>query len=99
MVLPRLATDFAELINAFVTEANLPEVKVKPNACLGVVLAAAGYPQAPLKGQTISLQLADESLDIDYANVTGSLDDLKGAGGRILTVLASAPSLAEAQLP
>ncbi len=98
VVLPRLATDFAELINAFVTEADLPEVKVKPNACLGVVLAAEGYPQAPLKGQTISLQLADESLDIDYANVTGSVDDLKGAGGRILTVLASAPSLAEAQL-
>ena len=98
VVLPRLATDFAELINAFVTGADLPEVKVKPNACLGVVLAAAGYPQAPLKGQAISLQLADESLDIDYANVTGSLDDLKGAGGRILTVLASAPSLAEAQL-
>ena len=98
VVLPRLATDFAELINAFVTGADLPEVKVKPNACLGVVLAAAGYPQAPIKGQAISLQLTDASLDIDYANVTGSLDDLKGAGGRILTVLASAPSLVEAQL-
>lgn len=98
VVLPRLASDFAELIDAFVNHRDLPEVKVKPTACLGVVLAAEGYPQNPIKGQTIALQLADSSLDIDYANVTGNITSLKGAGGRILTVLASAPSLAEAQL-
>lgn len=97
VVLPRLATDFAELIDANVNDEEMPEVKENDLAILGVILAAKGYPKDPVKGQALGTLPAEDGIAIDYANVKGPLTDLKGNGGRILMVRAEAASLDAAQ--
>lgn len=97
VILPRLATDLFELVDACLADADLPAVTEKEEAVLGVVLAAKGYPQAPVKGQPLKPLPAAPGIAVDYANVAGDLDHLTGAGGRLLMVIATAKKLADAQ--
>ena len=75
----------------------MPVIEEKAEAVLGVVLAAKGYPQAPVHGQALGPFPAAPGIAIDYANVAGSLDALTGAGGRLLMVIGTAVELATAQ--
>ena len=97
VVLPRLKSDFAELVAACVNDEEMPAVEEKDEAVLGVILAAEGYPKKPLKGQKLGQLPAEDGIFVDYANVTGPADDLAGSGGRILMVRAEAADLKEAQ--
>lgn len=97
VVLPRLKSDFAELINAAVNGDDLPAVEVSQTAILGVVLAAKGYPKNPQMGVDLGKLPSSDGISIDYANVAGSLADLKGAGGRLLMVMAEDADLKTAQ--
>lgn len=97
VVLPRLKSDFAELVDANVNDEEMPAVEEKDEAVLGVILAAEGYPKKPLKGQKLGQLPAEDGIFVDYANVTGPADDLAGSGGRILMVRAEAAGLKEAQ--
>lgn len=97
VVLPRLKSDFAELVDACVNDEEMPAVEEKDEAVLGVILAAEGYPKKPLKGQKLGQLPAEDGIFVDYANVTGPADDLAGSGGRILMVRAEAAGLKEAQ--
>lgn len=96
VVLPRIKSDFAELINAAVNGDDLPEVKVNDHAILGVVLAAKGYPKDPQIGIDLGRIPEKDSIAIDYANISGSMDDLKGAGGRLLMVMAAGQNVKDA---
>jgi phosphoribosylamine--glycine ligase len=96
VILPRLATDLAELLQAVVDDDLLPVIKERDQAVLGVVLAAKGYPTHPAYYPSLGKLPDREGISIDYANVTGRLDDLYGAGGRLAMVIAEAPSLQEA---
>ena len=97
VVLPRLKSDFAELVDACVNDEEMPAVEENDEAVLGVILAAEGYPKKPLKGQKLGQLPAEDGIFVDYANVTGPADDLAGSGGRILMVRAEAAGLKEAQ--
>lgn len=96
VILPRLKTDFAELLQAVVDDQPLPVIEESDEAVLGVVLAAKGYPQHPAYYPSLGKLPAADGIAIDYANVTGRLDDLYGSGGRLAMVIAEAPSLQEA---
>lgn len=96
VVLPRLASDFAELCDCAVRNQALPEVKENKQAILGVVLCAKGYPQNPETGFKLPVLPADPKIFIDYANVTGQAGNLTAAGGRILMVISSQDSLPKA---
>lgn len=96
VILPRLKTDLFELVDAAIHDRPLPAVEVNDAACLGVVLASKGYPTNPLHGQSLGRLPQTAGIDLDYANVAGSLDDLRGNGGRLLMVLAQADNLQEA---
>ncbi|KRM96654.1 phosphoribosylamine-glycine ligase [Liquorilactobacillus aquaticus DSM 21051] len=97
VVLPRLKNDFAELISACVNNEELPKISISEKACLGVVVAAEGYPQNPIKGQKLPDFSTSEGIEVDYANVNGDLAALKGNGGRLLTVLSKGKTIEEAQ--
>lgn len=98
VVLPRLASDLAELVDANVNDREMPEVKETDDAVLGVILAAEGYPKSPLKGQKLGAFPAEAGIAVDYANVKADeAGDLFGNGGRILMVRATAKDLAAAQ--
>lgn len=97
VILPRLKSDFAELIDAAVNDEKLPEVQVSDEAVLGVILATKGYPKNPEIGVELGKMPNADGIIIDYANVEGTMDDLKGAGGRLMMVMASADDVKTAQ--
>ncbi|MCH3921827.1 phosphoribosylamine--glycine ligase [Limosilactobacillus sp.] len=96
VILPRLATDLFDLVDAALNDQPLPEVKEDPAACLGVVLASKGYPTKPVHGQSLGEFPQEDGIEIAYANVAGDLGDLRGNGGRLLMVLAKDASLKQA---
>ena len=96
VVLPRLDTDLYQLVDAAINDQPLPAISETAEASFGVVLASKGYPQKPIHGQELGSFPEGSEVEIDYANVTGTLSHLQGAGGRLLMVLAQAGTLQEA---
>lgn len=93
VILPRLKTDLFELVDRALNDEPLPEIVVDPRVSFGVVLASKGYPQKPVHGQKLGHLPTVAGIQIDYANVVGSIDDLRGNGGRLLMVETVAPTL------
>ncbi len=88
----------ATLRDAALGQLGAHGVTLSPRACVGVVLAAPGYPAAPLTGQTIVGAGATLGPDVTvfHAGTKRQGADLVVAGGRVLTVVATAPTHAEA---
>jgi phosphoribosylamine---glycine ligase len=76
---------------------NLPRgsLAVKPGASLGIVLASAGYPEKPRKGDAICGIEDAEALGASVFHAGTALEQgtLVSAGGRVLTVCADGPTL------
>ena len=99
VILMRLKSDLFELLLR-ATDGTLDGVDLKwdRRTALGVVLAAAGYPAAPRKGDAISLQVpAAEDLKVFHAGTTLDGDTLRVSGGRVLCVTALGDSVRLAQ--
>ena len=97
VILPRLTTDLFELVDRALNDQPLPAVVESAQASFGVVLAAKGYPQKPIHGQPLGRLPLVEGINVDYANVAGRLNDLRGNGGRLLMVETLAPTLQKAR--
>jgi phosphoribosylamine--glycine ligase len=73
----------------------------RPEAALGVVMAAEGYPETPRKGTTISgfeaAAGAAPTVEIFHAGTAQKDDKIVADGGRVLVVTALGASVAEAQ--
>src|SRR5690606_39894016 len=69
-----------------------------PGAAAGVVLAATGYPDAPLSGDPITgvEEARAKGALVFCAGVAGEPGDLRTAGGRVLTVVGRGPAMTEA---
>jgi phosphoribosylamine--glycine ligase len=89
-ILMRLKTDFFELVEHGI-EGTLDTIEAEwdRRAALGVVLAAAGYPEAPRKGDEIhGLPRDGEDFHVFHAG-TGEKDGrIVTSGGRVLCVTA-----------
>lgn len=97
VVLPRIESDFYELIDHALNNEVLPQVVESDEACLGVVVAADGYPGTYISGQLLPTLETTAKIKIDYANVAEKDELFVGAGGRLLCVLANDATLSEAQ--
>lgn len=98
-VMMRLKSDLAELCLAAL-DGRLNEVTVDwdERACLGVVMAAGGYPAAYEKGKPISgLDRDAPDTKVFHAGTARSGDEVVTSGGRVLCVCALGDSVAEAQ--
>ena len=100
VLLPRLESDLLEVFWA-VANNRLGDIELRwsPDACVGVVLASGGYPGKYEKGLSIE-GIADLDADVlVFQAGTARRDDgaLVTAGGRVLTVVASGATLAEAR--
>ena len=101
VVLPRLQSDLAALLVA-AGRGELeghPPLDVKPEACVGVVLCSGGYPGhyetgKPITGWNEAARLP--SVELFHAGTGRDGDRLVTAGGRVLVVTATAPTMAEA---
>ncbi|MBU6347279.1 MAG: phosphoribosylamine--glycine ligase [Actinomycetales bacterium] len=103
VVLARLQSPLSELLYAAATEqlASLPELIWSTDHAVTVVLAAAGYPEAPELGSEIFglASLAEDSAYVLHAGTkiseTGSMQT---SGGRVLSVTATGTNLAQARM-
>jgi len=100
VTLPLLKTDPIDIILA-VINGNLNRINVKwsQDACVGVVMASGGYPGSYKTGFPISgLDKLDKDILVFHA---GTALDSEGQvltkGGRVLTVVATGSTLAEAR--
>ena len=95
VVLPRLKSD---AIDVFMAVANneQPEAEWSDEATLGIVLASKGYPGDYAKGFVIEGTERVES-KIYHMGTAMKEGKLVTAGGRVMIVVASAPTLKEAQ--
>jgi phosphoribosylamine---glycine ligase len=108
VVLDRLATPLGGLLHAAATGdlARLPALAWHPGAAVTVVIAAEGYPAAPVKGDKITIDHRQRSdayvlhagTSVSPAGLTGAGGgQLVSAGGRVLNAVGSGPDLATAR--
>jgi phosphoribosylamine---glycine ligase len=98
-ILMRLQSNLAQVLLA-ATRGELDRVSLDwdPRVALGVVLAAAGYPLNPRKGDAITGLPADEAdRMVFHAGTSGDNGLVLTAGGRVLCATVLAPSVAQAR--
>ena len=98
-IMMRLRSDLAELI-LHAIDARLDRIEAvwDRRPALGVVLAAAGYPEAVRNGDVINgLPSATEDLHVFHAGTARQGDQLVTSGGRVLCVTALGESVRTAQ--
>ena len=100
VILPLLETGLAEIGQA-IADGDLTKTQIrwKPGACVGVVMASGGYPGPYATGFTIrGLDEVGENALIFHAATSLSPDgSVVTSGGRVLTVVGQAPTLADAR--
>ncbi len=101
VIVPRIKSDLAALLAAGARGDldRVPPIEVKPEVCVGVVLCAAGYPGPHEKGKPIrgvNDAARIPGIEIFHAGTAREGDRLITAGGRVLVVTATAPTIAEA---
>ncbi|MDT0345029.1 phosphoribosylamine--glycine ligase [Streptomyces litchfieldiae] len=105
VVLARLRTPLAGLLHAAATGelAQFPPLRWDDGAAVTVVIAAEGYPESPRAGDPIEGldEIAAQDGPGAYVLHAGTRRDAEGrvvsAGGRVLSVTATGPDLAQAR--
>jgi phosphoribosylamine--glycine ligase len=102
-IMARLQSDLVDLLEAGI-DGRLDQVSAEwnPQVALGVVLAAAGYPDSPRKGDPIhGLPLEGNTLAPGviafHAGTQSDQEEVKTSGGRVLCVTALGDSVREAR--
>jgi len=100
VTLPRLKTDLVDIMLA-VVDNKLDDINIEwhDNACVGVVMASAGYPGSYKTGFPITgLEELDRDVLVFHAGTKlDSGGQVLTSGGRVLTVVATGNKLAEAR--
>lgn len=103
VVLARLATPLAGVLLAAATGGlgELPPLEWRDDAAVTVVIAAAGYPQAPRAGDPITGTDDAERVPgvqvLHAGTVAGPDGGVRSAGGRVLSVVGVGPDLTAAR--
>ena len=99
VVLPRLENDLLDVVEA-VLSGNLSSLDLRwsNDACVGVVLAAGGYPGVYEMGKPLAgLDTMPSDTVAFHAGTTRQGDVAVTSGGRVLTVVGRGASLADAR--
>ncbi len=99
-IMMRLKTDLADLVDAAIAgKLDQIEAEWDRRIALGVVLAAAGYPDSPRKGDRIEglPQAADDDTHVFHAGTAEQDGAVVTAGGRVLCVTALGDNVRAAQ--
>jgi phosphoribosylamine--glycine ligase len=98
VMLPRIGTGFLEAVVAAARGDAIPPLLVTERAAVTTVLAAAGYPDAPVKGAAITIpdDLPAGTL-VFHAGTRREEGILRASGGRVLAVTGLGATFGEAQ--
>jgi phosphoribosylamine--glycine ligase len=97
--LPLLKSDLVDIMLA-VIDGNLAKAKVewRNDACVGVVMASGGYPGSYRQGFPIAgLDRVDRDIVVFHAGTKMNEGKVITAGGRVLTVVATGKTIAQAR--
>lgn len=100
VILPMLKSDFLELCSATAAGdlRSIPVLEWHDGACVGVVLAAGGYPDSYHKGDPISgLDNLPDGGVVFHAGTALHDGQVITNGGRVLTAVGRGPSMAAAR--
>jgi len=102
VVLPRLVTPLSELLFAAATGqlSGMPRPTFTDDACVTVVLASEGYPEAPQTGRALTgLEAASAVPGVHLCHAATARTDygFVATGGRVLSVVATGADFAEAR--
>ena len=98
VVLALLETPLAQLLMAASTGAlSSSSLTWREGAAVTVVVAADGYPAAPVAGDLVTVGALPEGVDVLHAGTRLAGSRVVSAGGRVLSVTASGDTLAEAR--
>jgi phosphoribosylamine--glycine ligase len=99
VVLPLVRRGLLDLLWRAADGAGLPGIETGDGAAVTTVLAAAGYPDAPVRGAPIAIpdDLPDNVLVFHAGTGLDADGRLVVAGGRVLAVTAVAPTFARAR--
>ncbi len=98
-IMMRLKSDLVPLLEAAV-DGRLDQVEAEwdRRCALGIVMAAAGYPESPRKGDAITgLGVAGEDFHVFHAGTAIQDDQVVTSGGRVLCVTALGDTVKIAQ--
>jgi phosphoribosylamine--glycine ligase len=99
VLMPRVNGDFARLLlTAAEGAVALDSVTVSNDACVGVTIATKDYPRTstPLRGLPAHFEVPPNAA-VFWGNSTPKNGKVDAAGGRVLTVTATAPTIAQAR--
>lgn len=98
VILPMLKTDLMEIFEAIVDE-RLSEVNVEweDGACVCLVLASGGYPEAYEKGKEITFGDLDKDIVLCHAGTAMKEGKTVTSGGRVLGVVAKGANIEAAR--
>ncbi len=98
-IMRRLDSDLVDLIEAAISgQLDCIAARWNPQAAVGVVMAAAGYPGEVRTGDAIAgLDAVPEGVKVFHAGTRQTDDAVVTAGGRVLCVTALGDSVADAQ--
>lgn len=100
-IMMRLKSDLVDLCNrALQGRLDTVQAEWDDRAALGVVLAAAGYPDSPSKGDVISglQEQHGAQVKVFHAGTIAGNDEVMTAGGRVLCVTALGETVSQAQM-
>jgi phosphoribosylamine--glycine ligase len=98
VILPMLKTDLMEIFEAIVDE-RLDEVEIEweSGACVCLVLASGGYPEAYEKGKEITFGDLEQDIILCHAGTALKDGKLVTSGGRVLGVVAKGKDIETAR--
>jgi phosphoribosylamine---glycine ligase len=99
VVLPLVSAGLTEVMRAAAAGEELPSLTIAPGAAVTTVLAAAGYPDTPRRGDPIHIPDAlPDGVTVFHAGTQrDEAGVLRTNGGRVLAVTAVAPTFSAAQ--
>ena len=99
-IMLRLKSDLVDLVEAAIhCRLKDTEAEWDRRVALGIVMAAAGYPESPRKGDTIhGLPPVGDDYHVFHAGTALSGKDVVTAGGRVLCVTALGDNVRAAQM-
>lgn len=98
-VLPLLESSLVDLLLAAATGtlARQPAPAWREGAVVAVVVAAEGYPVAPVIGGTVTIGALPDGVSVQHAGTHAQDGQLVSSGGRVLTVTAVGTDLEDAR--
>ena len=98
VILPMLKTDLMEIFEAIVDQ-RLEEVEIEweEGACVCLVLASGGYPEAYEKGKEITFGDLDKDVVVYHAGTAMKDGKIVTSGGRVLGVVAKGENVEAAR--